>query len=95
MCPLSLDLVNEFLVVAVHLLDIFDSPDLHLFVEIITLGYQVFGRIRELVKLPDYLLAAFFEHVDRLLFLHEGVTGVLYDALNTDQFHAGVAEVLQ
>ena len=46
LCSLSLNLVYQFLVVRVYLLDVFDSADFHLFIQIITLSYQIVSLIR-------------------------------------------------
>lgn len=44
-CPLSLDLVDEFLKVRVYKLDVLDSSDFHLFVQIVTHFNELFSLV--------------------------------------------------
>ena len=44
--PLTLNFVNQFLVVGVNLLDVFDPPNLHLIIQVISLRHELFSLAR-------------------------------------------------
>lgn len=90
----GLNLVQKRLELGINHLEVLDPSHFHRLEQFISILNQFLGLGAALVHLPHYALAILFQHVYALLFSDEAVSTVVDDAVDANQLHAGVTEML-
>ena len=90
----GLNLVQKRLEFGIDHLEVLDPSHFHCLEQFISILNQFLRLRTALVHLPHYALTVLFQDVHALLFSDEAVSTVVHDAVDTDEFHAGVTEML-
>jgi len=91
---LALYLLDQPLEFRINHLHVFDPAQLHLPEHLLAIVDEVHRSLAVLLKLSDDLLAVLFEDVDALFLLDKAVAAVVDDAVDADEAHASIAEML-
>ena len=91
---LSLNLIDELLVLVVNLLHIANSPNLHRFEKLVTIFDKLFCFLAILVELSNDRLSRFLQNVNTLFFSDEAMSTMINNTVNTYEFHTSVTKML-